>query len=479
MDQPADIDQIITRIREDAARAAQGQASSERIPIQARHIPLIPPPPSAALPEAQRYSIGQFYNLPHEDLLERAYVAVLGRQPDANGRATYLPALLSGAMTPAQRLWNLSSSEEGRKRGVVIDRLERALQMDRLTQRRALRRPLSWLVSILRLPRILRGMKQQMTGQNEEIRQLIQSANGIFSEIRTALDEVRAMARLADRDALGAQDISRGAVESLSAMSGQMLEQSGRLRALIEQAKQALPAGATAPVLAELDAHRFDDLYLAMQLIFRGSSDDVTAKSERYLPLLLNNEWLARGETFLDIGCGRGEWLALLRSKTIACRGIAHSEAMVAEAKARGFDVVAADAVAYLKGQPDASLGGISAFHVVEHIPFFDLVDLLDELRRVLKPGGVLLFETPNPENLVVGACKFNYDPTPQKPLPPELLNFVVTVRGLPSRVIRRPEDCAIDAGPSEFNPQDLNDWFRLPMDYAIFATKPTTAGAA
>jgi len=258
-----------------------------------------------------------------------------------------------------------------------------------------------------------------------------------------------------------------------------MLEQSGRLRALIEQAKAALPVATAAPVLADLDAHRFDDLYLAMQLKFRGSSDDVTAKSERYLPLLLNNEGLAGGETFLDIGCGRGEWLALLRSKNITCRGIDLSEAMVAEAKARGFDVVAADAVAYLKAQPDASLGGISAFHVVEHIPFFDLVDLIDEIRRVLKPGGVLLFETPNPENLVVGACTFNYDPTHQKPLPPELLNFVVTVRGLPSRVIRRPEDCAIDAGPSEFKPQDLNDWFRLPMDYAIFATKPTTAGAA
>src|SRR3569623_2326416 len=171
MDQPADIDQIITRIREDAARAAQGQASAERIPIQARHIPLIPPPPSAALPEAQRYSIGLFYNLTDEDLLERAYVAVLGRHPDANGRAPYLPALLSGAMPPAPLLWNLSSSEEGRKRGVIIERLERALQMDRLTQRRALRQPLSWLVSILRLPRIQRGLNRQMTGQTEEVRQ--------------------------------------------------------------------------------------------------------------------------------------------------------------------------------------------------------------------------------------------------------------------------------------------------------------------
>src|SRR3569623_3531959 len=100
-----------------------------------------------------------------------------------------------------------------------------------------------------------------------------------------------------------------------------------------------------------------------MQERFRGSSDEVTAKSERYLPLLLDNDVIARGETFLDIGCGRGEWLALLRRKNIACRGIDLSEAMVAEARPRGFDVVAADAVAYLTAQPDASLGGISAFH--------------------------------------------------------------------------------------------------------------------
>src|SRR5690606_20333342 len=110
---------------------------------------------------------------------------------------------------------------------------------------------------------------------------------------------------------------------------------------------------------------------------------------------------------------------------------------------------------------------------VVEHLPFRALVALFDEALRVLAAGGAILFETPNPENLVVGACTFNYDPTHMKPLPPDLLRFLADARGYgDARIIRTPEDCLLDRPESGFAPAEINDWFRQPPDYALFARK-------
>jgi O-antigen chain-terminating methyltransferase len=151
---------------------------------------------------------------------------------------------------------------------------------------------------------------------------------------------------------------------------------------------------------------------------------------------------------------------------------------MVAEARARGHEAALGDALAYLRGLPDASVAGVTSFHLVEHLPFETLIALIDETRRVLVEGGVLLLETPNPENLVAGAFSFNYDPTHVKPLPPELLRFLIAERGLPGRIIRSAADCAVNAPDSTFAPAEVNDWFRLPMDYAIFAHKAAAPAA-
>ena len=137
----------------------------------------------------------------------------------------------------------------------------------------------------------------------------------------------------------------------------------------------------------------------------------------------------APGERVLDIGCGRGEFLSLLKRNNIATRGIDLNGAMVQEAKALDLDVLEGDAIAYLRSLPDNSLAAITGFHIVEHISFKELVSLFDTANRVLMPGGLVLFETPNPENLVVGACTFNYDPTHNKPLPPDYLRFIAEAR--------------------------------------------------
>ncbi|QSI28762.1 methyltransferase domain-containing protein [Variovorax sp. RKNM96] len=128
----------------------------------------------------------------------------------------------------------------------------------------------------------------------------------------------------------------------------------------------------------------------------------------------------------IDIGCGRGEWLELMREIGISATGVDLDAGMLKDCLDRGLDVKLEDGLTALRNLPDQSQSIVSAFHVVEHISFDDLRELIAQAYRVLIPGGVIILETPNPENLLVGTKNFYLDPTHQRPLPSELLSFVV-----------------------------------------------------
>ena len=98
---------------------------------------------------------------------------------------------------------------------------------------------------------------------------------------------------------------------------------------------------------------------------------------------------------------------------------------MVESCHDSSLPVVESAALAYLRQQPESSLRGVTAFHLIEHLPFEDLMSLLDEIMRTLQPGGVAIFETPNPDNLFVASNYFYHDPTHRNPLPSRLAKFL------------------------------------------------------
>lgn len=150
----------------------------------------------------------------------------------------------------------------------------------------------------------------------------------------------------------------------------------------------------------------------------------------------------------LDLGCGRGEWLEVLSEAGFDARGVDLDAGMLQACAALGLRAEQADALETLARLPDASVAVVSAFHVVEHIPFDALRRLVDEARRVLQPGGLLILETPNPENLVVGSSSFYLDPTHVRPIPPPLLSFVVEYHGYARvKTLRLQESPSIAAG--------------------------------
>lgn len=216
-----------------------------------------------------------------------------------------------------------------------------------------------------------------------------------------------------------------------------------------------------------------DALYLAFEDLFRGPREQIKRRQTVYLAFL---EELQAGTSelpILDLGCGRGEWLELLRCHHWTASGRDQNSAMVEYCRACGLDVEQGDALACLRQLPDSSLGAITSFHMIEHIPFGALLSLLRESMRVLKPGGLLILETPDPKNLTVASYSFYLDPTHLKPVPSEMLRFFVEAVGFSDcRVLELQSDQA-PAGQGAELPQPLKDVLYGPRDYGLVARRP------
>lgn len=172
------------------------------------------------------------------------------------------------------------------------------------------------------------------------------------------------------------------------------------------------------------------DFYRAFEDKHRGARELIKSRLRVYLPFLLPLATKYPDCSVLDLGCGRGEWLELLQENRIVASGVDLDDNMLADCRELGLDVANEDAIEHLKSLPDQSRLAITGFHIAEHLPFSLLQMLFVEARRVLKPNGLLILETPNPENLVVGAASFYIDPTHQRPLPSQLLQFLAEHQG-------------------------------------------------
>ncbi|HEX2360736.1 MAG TPA: class I SAM-dependent methyltransferase [Jiangellaceae bacterium] len=225
---------------------------------------------------------------------------------------------------------------------------------------------------------------------------------------------------------------------------------------------------------------RFAAIYPGFIDRFRGPTAEVTAKLAAYLPDVQRLVGPA-GAGVVDVGPGRGEWLALLRDAGVPASGVDANSDFVDAARACGLDVVQGDAVEHLHDRPPDSVDVVTAFHVIEHLDVDELLALLAAARHVLRPGGCVVLETPNPTNLQMGACDFYNDPTHRSPLPPDLTEFLVSASGFDEIEVR-----ALNPNQSTFEPVDAGPCQRIerlvartlygPQDYAVLGYKPRSA---
>ncbi len=233
-----------------------------------------------------------------------------------------------------------------------------------------------------------------------------------------------------------------------------------RLGTMDARTAPAAPSAAPpAPVLQSFDAARFAER-------FRGSEEQIRAGQATYRP------YFEGRRNVLDIGCGRGEFLEMMRDLGVPAKGIDLAAESVAVCREKGLDAEAADLFDYLNALPEESLDGIFCSQVVEHLPPQSLPEMIRLCCTRLERGGVIAIETPNPECLAIFATHFYLDPTHTRPVPPPLLRFYLEEFGAGNIEVRRLSP-AVETMPSLASlPEEFREAFFGGLDYAIIARR-------
>jgi O-antigen chain-terminating methyltransferase len=177
----------------------------------------------------------------------------------------------------------------------------------------------------------------------------------------------------------------------------------------------------------------------------------------------------------LDLGCGRGEWLELLSSEGLSAHGVDRNRIFLDACRGLQLDVTGQDVLAHMRKVRPNSVGAVTSFHLIEHLPHRYLICLIDAILLALRPGGIVVFETPNPRNMIVGSCNFYLDPTHKHPLPPDLSRYLLEARGFCNVEVMElhpfEKEYQISQGDAAVK-HVLNQHFFSAQDYAVIGRK-------
>ena len=286
--------------------------------------------------------------------------------------------------------------------------------------------------------RLLRRQETFNSATVQYINESVRPLELAIDQYKTARDDVRRF-----QEALAARERRMEAlIEAIRTEHAEIRTSLGVLQeATLNLAKEQSPRAASVAAAASggtgaagdssSSVETLSHKYVGFEDAFRGSSDDIQGRLRDYLPIF------AGASDILDIGCGRGEFLGLLRESGVSGRGIDLNDAMVAVCREKGFEATKADALSYLRALPPGSLGGLFAAQVVEHLEPAYLTRLLEAAFDALRPGAPLVLETINP------ACWFAFfesyirDITHVRPLHPDTLKFLLIASGFQQIDIR------------------------------------------
>jgi len=490
----------------------------------------------ARIESKSAYALADFLVYHDEDFVRNAYLGILGRDPDPTGFDGFLGKLRSGELSRVQLLGCLRFSTEGKARNIPVEGLRRPLIVQKIYRVPILGHLLAFGVFLLRLPRFggiwerietlsaqrdrknekrLRALAerfdQQLAGPRARSEGRLDQAFGMLNRKadvdrvsileqavsgKASLERIVALEQAVangggvgrvdgvDRAETLVEQLAAKTKSDMSELSRQIkdhklniTDQHRSLALLLEEARKRLPEPISQSQIEKIvseDDHLMDAMYVAFEDRLRGTRADIKQRVAVYLPVLIEARAGGPDSPIIDLGFGRGELLELLKENRLSATGIDLNRIMVSRCQDLGLDAIEADAMGYLRGLKPNSLGAVTGIHIIEHIPFKQLIALLDEVLRVLRPGGVAIFESPNPENLAVGACYFYHDPTHQRPLPPISVQYLLEARGFNRVEIMRQRPAYEGTWLTEIgSPQQIvNGHLFGPQDYALVAYK-------
>ncbi|MBA2270153.1 MAG: methyltransferase domain-containing protein [Chthoniobacterales bacterium] len=421
-----------------------------------------------------------------------------GVQPLLQSQTDQLRALRSDVTRSSEHLRNLqgqvdATGEHLRNLQGTADRLlaiseqnERAAEHLRNLQTQV-DRETEYLASVReRLERDaehLRNLQAQSDRSGEHLRHLQDEAERAadqlkdFERIRITLARVEAeMTHLTDVRSMLSRLEERQANDAVY-LKGQISQHASLLLNAISAPKgkkrAASPAVSGGDLTHATADGALDPFYLSFENRFRGTRAQIKDRVRFYLPILKRAKVGTAARPVLDVGCGRGEWLELLEENRMRGSGIDLNRAMIAECEERNLKVTHADVIEHLRSLKDDTLGCVSGFHIIEHLPFEVLIELASQTRRVLKPGGLAIFESPNCKNLMVGACYFNVDPTHRNPVFPETAGFILETQGFEEVRLEYLSPAERPFTGADHDAEMLNDLLFGPQDFAVIGRKP------
>lgn len=263
-----------------------------------------------------------------------------------------------------------------------------------------------------------------------------------------------------------------------TALNRQVQKMRGQIACLESELASHRGSAQSAPdetAQASIGGPLLDRFHFELQDRFRGTEAETSRKLGFYLRRIREIDPQLPPGDWLDLGCGRGEWLAMASAAGHPILGIDSNAIAVSYCQTRHLNAAKHDSLSYLRSLPNESLAIITAFHFVEHCPLDYLIALVKETVRTLRQGGILLVETPNPANLIMGSHTFWLDPTHQRPLPAALMELIFEHFGLTG--VERfpmnpaPENDHLPYGEIPFV-QQLNERLYGPQDYGLLGRR-------
>ncbi|WP_020588589.1 methyltransferase domain-containing protein [Desulfobacter curvatus] len=216
-----------------------------------------------------------------------------------------------------------------------------------------------------------------------------------------------------------------------------------------------------------------DHEYADFEAHFRGSVEDVRRHLKVYTPVILDLQEQCGSMPVkgVDLGCGRGEWLELLKEYEVAIQGVDLNDTFFGRVQEKNLSVVKSDIFEYLKASKPESFDLVTAFHVIEHIPPDLRMAFLRQILRVLRKDGVCILETPNPRNLLVGCGDFYRDPTHIAPIFPDTIEFQGKIAGFSQSAAYFIQDRKLlETGKYRFD--TLDHYVQVSRDFAWMGKK-------
>ncbi len=319
---------------------------------------------------------------------------------------------------------------------------------------------------------------QELTGQLDAVKNRIsEMENKVPNQIDLLDKQIKGALGAAQRE-LTEQRYALSTVTAQVAEGAAGLTEQGRELSRIAEQVGAVDIRVTDLEKPEDSVNDYMD-YAAFENQFRGSQEEIRSRIRRYLT------YFSAGDKVLDLGCGRGEWLELLKSIGAEPVGVDLNENTVSLCRRKGLSVVQDDLFDYLERQEDSSLDGITAIQVVEHLTPVQLLRLTQLCYRKLKFGGHIIFETQNPAVVYTMTNYFLVDPTHIRPVHPTWAKYVLENTGFSDVRLDYPEYAWVTDGsipPLDISGSDtavfnqqisyLNNLLYGSTDYAIIAVK-------